>query len=414
VCEPFPEMNVSGGAPLERRSGLRQAVEMIEAGEADVIVVGYFDRLVRSVRVQAEVAERVEQAGGKIYAVDFGQVRTDTASHWLSSTMLGMVAEYQRRSTAERTEAAKLRAVERRVPPFPRVPPGYRRKASIDKVTGKRLLGPLEMDPKKARCVAKAFELRASGATVMEVREHLRRCGIERSFHGVQSMLGSRLYIGELRFGQKMEEFPELAIVDRDVFDRVQRARSPRGRRPKSERLLSRLGVLRCASCGARMVIGTTIQNGKTHYFYRCPPIGDCTRRVTISADIAEQTIIDAVKELLKGVTGSASIDAGLTDAEDELERAEAELDAAVRAFSGLDDVDAARERLTELRNERDAAREQLEELRATVMPAIKVSTKDWNKLTLEEQRALIRAVVEQAYVWPGRGPDRISVEPRR
>ena len=47
---------------------------------------------------------------------------------WLSSTMLGLVAEYHRRSTSERTADAKRRAVVRGVPPFPNVPPGYRKR----------------------------------------------------------------------------------------------------------------------------------------------------------------------------------------------------------------------------------------------------------------------------------------------
>jgi hypothetical protein len=36
---------------------------MVEGGEADVIVVVYLDRLVRSYKVQAEVVELVEAAG---------------------------------------------------------------------------------------------------------------------------------------------------------------------------------------------------------------------------------------------------------------------------------------------------------------------------------------------------------------
>jgi hypothetical protein len=35
------EVDVSGGTPLGRRLGLRQAVERIEAGEAEVLVVAY-------------------------------------------------------------------------------------------------------------------------------------------------------------------------------------------------------------------------------------------------------------------------------------------------------------------------------------------------------------------------------------
>src|SRR5687767_1088692 len=57
LVDVLREMDVSGGAPLERRPGLRRAVELVEAGEADVIVVAYFDRLVRSLAVQREVVE---------------------------------------------------------------------------------------------------------------------------------------------------------------------------------------------------------------------------------------------------------------------------------------------------------------------------------------------------------------------
>jgi DNA invertase Pin-like site-specific DNA recombinase len=62
------------GAPLERRHSLRRAVELVQVGEAEVIVVAYFDRLVRSLTVQAEVAERVERAGGAILAVDLQEL----------------------------------------------------------------------------------------------------------------------------------------------------------------------------------------------------------------------------------------------------------------------------------------------------------------------------------------------------
>jgi len=34
----------------------------------------------------------------------------------------------------------------------------------------------------------------------------------------------------------------------------------------------------------------------------------------------------------------------------------------------------------------------------------------DWDRLTLDEQRALIRATVDQAVVVPGRSPERITI----
>ena len=127
LVDVFEELDVSGGAPLEQRPGLLRAVQMVEAGQADIIMAAFFDRLVRKMAVQIEVMRRVEEAGGTIIALDVGGVRGDTAARKLSSQMLGMVAEYHRDVTAERTAEAKHRAVARGVAPFPNIPPGYRR-----------------------------------------------------------------------------------------------------------------------------------------------------------------------------------------------------------------------------------------------------------------------------------------------
>jgi site-specific DNA recombinase len=401
LLDTFNEPDVSGGAPLEKRPGLSRAVALIERGDADVIVVAYFDRLFRSVAVQHEVAERVEAAGGALFAADVGEVRSDTASGWITSSMLGVVAEYHRRTTRERTIEAKRRAVERGVAPFPNLPPWLRRGRD----------GRIELDGRKARIVKEAVRRRVEGATIAAVRDYLGKSGIKRSYHGAQALLTSRMLLGELRFGADLvneDAFP--AIVDAKTWQRLQRVHVPRGRRAKSDRLLARLGVLRCGTCGARMVVGT----GQGRYgFYRCPPVGDCPQRVTISATVAEAAVVQAVQELLAGIEGRASVESGVGEAADELARTQDALEKAIRSFAGLEDEQAARERLQELRAARDQVRERHDQLVTASAPAITVSAGDWDLLTLDERRALIRAVVERAVVSPGRGADRISIEPR-
>ena len=62
-------------------------------------------------------------------------------------------------------------------------------------------------------------------------------------------------------------------VVDRDTWERAQKVAIPRGRRAKSFRLLARQGVLRCASCGARMVVGNSRPGGSGFvwaYSYEC------------------------------------------------------------------------------------------------------------------------------------------------
>jgi site-specific DNA recombinase len=399
----FEELDVSGGAQLEKRPGLSRAVSMVEAGEANTIVVAYFDRLVRSLAIQAEIVSRVEAAGGGILAVDVGQVTNGSAAQWLSGNVLGLVAEYQRRTTAERTQDAKRRAIARGVPTFDRIPPGYRQREDRT----------LELDPADAPVVREAFQRRAQGAAIKEVQSFLRENGIERGFTGVQKMFTNRIYRGELHFGALENLAAHDALIDATLFRRVQTLVVPRGRKPKSDRLLARQGILRCGTCGARMVVGTTRANGRDYPMYRCPPNGDCPRRVTISAEIVERVVVDDVRERLEGMQGSATVEDGVVEVEHELNLHEQELDAAVRAFTGLEDVDAARDRLLELRDARDGARERLEELRAAVVPAVTVSAGDWDTLSVDGQRALIRAVLDRVVVAPGRGPERVTIEPR-
>jgi site-specific DNA recombinase len=401
LLETFNEPDVSGGAPLDKRPGLSQAVALIERGEADVIVVAYFDRLFRSVTVQSEVAERVEAAGGALFAADVGEVRSDTASGWISSSMLGVVAEYQRRTTRERTVGAKRRAVENGVPPFPNLPFYLQRQDD-----GK---GPIEHHPRKVKLMRETVRMRLDGATIAAVRDYLRKHRIRLSYHGAQSLFSSRLLLGELRFGSMLNETAFTPVIDAETWQRLQRVSVPRGRRAKSERLLARLGVLRCGTCGSRMVVGTS--QGKFH-LYRCPPVGDCPQRVTIGAEIAERTVVEAVQALLAGIQGRASVEGGASEAADELARRQELLDKAISTFAGLEEEQAARQRLQELRAARDQARERHDELVTASGPAITVSAGDWDLLTLDERRALIRAVVERAVVRPGRGADRISVEP--
>ena len=115
--------------------------------------------------------------------------------------------------------------------------------------------------------------------------------------------------LGEIHFGAHTPNpAAHPAIVDRDTWKAVQRATVSRGRRAKSERLLARLGVLRCGTCDARMVVGTA--NRSSYWIYRCPPTGDCQRRVTISAEIAEKKVVEKVRAAIADDEGRASTEA--------------------------------------------------------------------------------------------------------
>ncbi len=399
LVDTLDEIDVSGGTALDRRKGLRVAVEMVEQNQADVVVVAYFDRLVRSLTVQAEVLERVEKAGGRVVAADVGEVRQDTAARWLSATMLGMVSEYYRRTTGERARAAQVRAVEQGRPPI-KLPPGLLRDG--DEIV---------IDEPAAMVVREAVTMRANGETFAAIREYLRDNGIDRSYHGVQTLLSSRLLVGDIVFGEMRGEVP--AIVDRPTWNRAQNMTVSRGRRPKSDRLLARLGVLRCGTCGSRMVVGSANRRG--YALYRCPPVGDCQRRVTISATIAEEAVVEAVTDAVRGMKGEASTTSNSLRLVQEADEAQQRLDTAVEAFTGagLDAEPGAVKRLARLRAERDDARRIADRaVEADQAAGLALQVDDIEDLTTEELRAVIAAVVESVTVAPAgkaRGRDRLS-----
>jgi DNA invertase Pin-like site-specific DNA recombinase len=398
LLEIDEELDVSGGANLARRPGLSRAVAAIEAGEAQVIVAAYFDRFFRNMAVQREVIERVERAGGAVLTVDMGAVSHATAAQWLSGTLMGAFAEYQRRTTGERAGEAQARAVARGALPYANVPPGLLRNDD----------GTLRPDPKLGPAVAQAVRMRADGATIKAVRAFLAANGIARSYHGTQHLIGSRLLLGEIHFGKLVNLHAHEPVVDRETWQAAQRVKVPRGRRAVSDRLLARLGVLRCGSCGARMVVGTA-NNGR-YALYRCPPIGDCKARVTVSAEMVERIAIDATRTAMDDEQGKASVATDARQAQVEAERAQSALDGALRAFGGLEDEPAAIQRLGELRAERDEARARAERLGGQ-SAALTLTADDWDRLSLEGRRALIAAVIERIVVMPGRGAGRVRVE---
>lgn len=400
LLEVHQELDVSGGKSLADRPGLSAAVAAVEAGEADVVAAAYFDRLFRSLSTQAEVVDRIERAGGQVLAVDTGQVTNGSAGQWLSGTMMGAVSEYFRRSAKERSAEGQARAVARGATPWARVQLGYTRRDD----------GTLEPNPQEVPIVQRAFEMRAEGASMTQIRKMLKAHGIVRSHRGVQVMLASRVYLGEIHFGKLVNPHAHKAIVDRDLWARVQRMVIPRGPRPDSNRLLARLGVLRCGSCGARLS-SMKLPRQNDYPVYRCPSTNDCPRHVTISAVKVEQLVVDAVKARLADAEGRASVEQNAHEAEIALERAQANLSAAIRAFAGLEGEQAAVERLAELREVRDRAQERVEHLGGQRSVVTVNAARDWDRLSLDARRALIRATVARAVVAPGRGADRVTVE---
>jgi hypothetical protein len=216
--------------------------------------------------MQRSVIAQIEAAGGEFWTVSNGRVSHETADGELVANMQGSVNHFQRRYAREKSWLAVEVAIEECKVPWPVTRPGYLRDSNSR----------LTPDPELGPVIGRAFELRDGRATIAQVRSFLADNGIRLTYAPVMKLLSDRIYLGEIHFGSHTPNLrAHKAIVDRDLFDRVQGLKLPRGRIAKSSRLLARLGVLLCCGCEGRMVAARQTQNGRV---YGSPTTPTCAR----------------------------------------------------------------------------------------------------------------------------------------
>ena len=94
----------ASSATLER-VGLQRALDTLDRGAADVLVVAKLDRLSRSVAQGAQVMDRAKRKGWSLVALDFGLDTTTPAGEMVANVILS-TAQYERRLIGQRTKDA--------------------------------------------------------------------------------------------------------------------------------------------------------------------------------------------------------------------------------------------------------------------------------------------------------------------
>lgn len=88
-----------------KRPGIQEAMEMLEAGAADALMVAKLDRLSRSLLDFAAVMERSRAERWSLVALDLG-VDTSTPSGEMMASVLATFAQFERRLIGQRTKDA--------------------------------------------------------------------------------------------------------------------------------------------------------------------------------------------------------------------------------------------------------------------------------------------------------------------
>jgi DNA invertase Pin-like site-specific DNA recombinase len=301
------------GGNMERPA-LKRLMADVEAGRIDVVVVYKVDRLTRALTDFSKIVEVLDRAGASFVSVTQA-FNTTTSMGRLTLNVLLSFAQFEREVTGER----------------------IRDKIAASKKLGMWMGGavPLGYDPSgrtltinedEARTVRWVFERYLELGSTHRVVEELARArivskrtvskaGTERGGIPIQRgplfhMLKNRTYLGEIPHKDKSYPGQHPAIIDRDLFDKVQgllgendrKARAP-GERRKPHKGAPLVGLIH-DSAGNRMSPTTARQPNKPEYRYYAstavqlgePDKAGAVPRV--SATLVEELIIERMREL--------------------------------------------------------------------------------------------------------------------
>ena len=122
VSGVFVDHGVSGGAPLDKRDALIDAIN--ELNEGDIIVVAKRCRLARDVLISSVIEKSVSDKGGKIFSAD-GIGQGDSPESVMMKQILDVFAQYERSVIRMRTRAA-LRQLKKKGKRTGEIPFGFK------------------------------------------------------------------------------------------------------------------------------------------------------------------------------------------------------------------------------------------------------------------------------------------------
>ena len=120
----YEDRGVSGSTPLAARPGMSQALEVVRARAADILLVARRDRIASDPLVGALIEREFEQAGGRVVYAEGGM--EDGSQNQPMREVLDSVAEYERASLVARLTAARAAKKARGGYAGGRPPFGYR------------------------------------------------------------------------------------------------------------------------------------------------------------------------------------------------------------------------------------------------------------------------------------------------
>jgi site-specific DNA recombinase len=299
------------GANLERPA-LQRLLADVEARKVDCVVLYKIDRLSRSLLDFARLMETFDRHQVSFVSVT-QQVNSATSMGRLMLNVLLSFAQFERELIGERTRD-KIAAARRKgkwsggmpLLGYDVDPQGSKLVVNEAEAVRVRAIFALYRKHQALLPVVQELERRGWKTKQWTTRKGKTRGGVPFTRTNLYQLLTRVAYIGRIQYKHETHPGEHPAIVDPEVWQRVQVLLRRHGRRDpvrcNSGALLQRL--LRCASCGCHMVPTYCLRNAITRYrYYRCSGAQRRGARTCPSnplpAHTIEQFVLDQVRALV-------------------------------------------------------------------------------------------------------------------
>ena len=290
IVNKYIDRAASAYKDTEKRIAFTQMIKDSEKMKWQGIVVYKLDRFARNRYDSATYKAKLKKNGVKVISAT-ENISDNPEGIILESVLEGM-AEFYSCELSQKITRGMMESAYKCHSVGGSIPIGY-------KVENKKLV----IDPPRAKIVKEAFDLYASGMPIATICEKFNAKGYTTAKHSAfnknsfRSMFKNEKYTGVYKYKDLRIENGVPAIIDKDVFDAVQKrmaknAVAPAQAKAKVDYLLTQ--KIFCGCCGASMVgdCGTS-KSGKTYYYYTCgnrKRLKSCTKQ-SIKKDLVENIV---------------------------------------------------------------------------------------------------------------------------
>lgn len=403
VLGVYPDEAVSG--TKLSRANFDRMMDDLRAGLADTVVIYDQSRLMRDIEGWFAVRKDLQMMGVRVVSATQEFVGGDIrkSDNFMMESIQATFDQMHVLITREKV-TNKLHYMARQGLHCGGVPAlGYR----AEPINGNQKI--LVVDQEEAKIVRRIFGEYDRGKSYREIIGGLNADGIKTKrgnkfgSNSLHDLLHNRLYIGIQVYGSKVyrpdgtrnshapegtdvitREAPELAIVPKEQFERVQQRMADNKHqqkgRPASARSYPLKGKVFCGECGSAMTVARSNKKEYQYYYYRCTQkdrTHDCDSR-PIRCDDLERLVVDQTRALMGFPDIRAQALEFLSRECDNVNRTglqrlkalqqtqretKQKMDNIIRAIEDGNYIPTMRQRLQELQTEYDKAEAQISQL---------------------------------------------------